>query len=136
MKKRHLEKREQYKGIFYKVVLQRYGHRCGYVEIPKDLNISKRDFSFDSDLEVHGGITYAEVENETKVIGFDCAHYMDSPDVKNTLKHFTDLSDNELMFLSWSIEDGKVRSLEYVEKECKNLIDKLLEKYNYGGEIK
>ena len=136
MKKHHLEKREQYKGIFYKVVLQRLGHRCGYVEIPKDLNISKRDFSFDSDLEVHGGITYAKVENETKVIGFDCAHYMDGIDVEKAMEHFTDLSDNELMFLSWGIGDGKVRSLEYVEKECKNLIDQLLEKYNYGGEIK
>lgn len=133
MKKHHLEKREQYKGIFYKVVLQRFGHRCGYVEIPEDLNISEQDFSFDSDLEVHGGITYAQLEYGTKVIGFDCAHYMDSADVESTMETFTDLNDTELMLLNYTFGDGKVRSLEYVEEQCKNLIDQLLEKYNYGG---
>lgn len=67
-------------------ILQRnpMGAWCGYVGIPKDHKFYGQDE--DLDLDVHGGITYAEECNDhichdstEKVwwLGFDCAHAYD-----------------------------------------------------------
>ncbi len=54
------------------------GHLCGYCMIPKDHKYhgkTKDVFTFDYD--VHGGITYNEMQDEDHWIGFDCAHCND-----------------------------------------------------------
>ena len=58
-------------------------YRCGYVQISKNMTINT------SDIDCHGGITYAykeppsplEINDEDKwYIGFDCAHAFDTTD--------------------------------------------------------
>lgn len=50
---------------------------CGYFYIP----ISNIKFVNFDKLKVHGGITYNQTSKDNKfyIIGFDCAHYNDSP---------------------------------------------------------
>jgi hypothetical protein len=52
------------------------GHLCGYIVIPKEHPFygMYRDHI---PLAVHGGITYANHEDDDYVIGFDCAHAED-----------------------------------------------------------
>lgn len=60
----------------------RYGHLCGYTAFPLASLPESWHGNCDADalqfLDVHGGITYAEVEDGWCVFGFDCAHSGDS----------------------------------------------------------
>ena len=90
---------------------------CGYVVIPDDHKIYKEDDwnLLDDEYEVHGGITYTGWHRENQdewVIGFDCNHAMDNPEIENA---------------------------EYTENECKNLINQLAintNKYYYGMRLR
>lgn len=77
---------------------------CGYVEIPqcsKFYNVHDFDV-LDDEIEAYGGVTYANTLLETGnfVLGFDCHHSWDSPDVQN---------------------------IEFTLKECYNLVDQIIE---------
>ena len=77
---------------------------CGYVEIPqcsKFYNVYDFDV-LDDEIEAYGGVTYADTLPETGnfVLGFDCHHLWDSPDVQN---------------------------IEFTLKECCNLVDQIIE---------
>lgn len=54
------------------------GQLCGYVNIFPTHPWFKKDYD-EIDATVHGGLTYSalDVETNTWVIGFDCAHYND-----------------------------------------------------------
>jgi hypothetical protein len=62
-------------------------HLCGYVAIHKSKIPKEWRGWYDADglqyLDVHGGITYAEVEGQYCIFGLDCAHYGDdeNPDM-------------------------------------------------------
>ena len=77
----------------------------GYVIIPKGHKFYEADDMDEDvmDLEVHGGITFADVLPEVGefALGFDCAHFRDNP------------FDNDD---------------RYVSEECKNLIKEIKEK--------
>lgn len=78
---------------------------CGYVEIPKESRFYYID-DFDKlndELEAHGDINFAENLPETGnfVLGFDCNHVWDSPEVQDE---------------------------EFTLKECFNLVDQIIEK--------
>lgn len=82
-----------------------HGHLCGYVGVPKEhpswgVGLEKAPF------DVHGGITYSEMEGETWWFGFDCAHAGDlipgSPSPGHTYK-----------------------DIEYVKRECMKLAEQL-----------
>lgn len=79
-------------------------HYCGYVVIndddiiPRD-NDPEGDFDYDAyGIECHGGLTFGRVINGQNVIGFDCAHFDDTPEVQN---------------------------LAFCVQECKSIIDQL-----------
>ena len=58
-----VEFQREYKGVHIVGVLNAIGYRCGYVGIKKtdkNLKILERI----NELEVHGGVTFARVENE------------------------------------------------------------------------
>ena len=92
--------------------------------LKKEDNISM-DLLFD----VHGGITFADFGKNLMAnkpgwwIGFDCAHCDDAKDPeimdKKTRKIFSGLSNF-----------GVVRNKEYVEQECKNLIEQIIKYFD------
>jgi hypothetical protein len=83
---------------------------------------------------VHGGITYCGGGENSKYpvksnywwFGFDCAHYMDNIDTEKLMEYFPDSKftksriENAIMF-----DSGYVRYLDYVEQECRNLVDQI-----------
>ncbi len=150
MRKKRIEVNEKYKGYEYLVYATSMGHRCGYVRIPKkhylygrgyfeELNVKfnrKLNPFIDSEgnvamsilFDVHGGITfsnkgtYAEFNKRGWWIGFDCAHSGDKPDCKL----MDDKRKNKNYYEYYKSICGEIRSKEYVEQECKNLIDQII----------
>lgn len=49
----------------------------GYVALPKEHPCFGKSY-YDIDVKVHGGLTYAEMEGDFWVVGFDTAHAFDS----------------------------------------------------------
>lgn len=120
-------------------------------ELPNDKEISGVFQAFISTLdkndririaaffEVHGGITYAgggkkseyPVESDLWWFGFDCAHCWDANDYETAVWIFKD--DPEILdmlkrnrYSRWQTH-GTIRTLEYVENECKKLADQLID---------
>lgn len=63
----------QHAGLDCQIQLQRLGHYCGYVSIPLTHPLAFHS-SMDLELSVHGGVTFAQRNDNMWVIGFDCAH--------------------------------------------------------------
>lgn len=91
-----------YKGYKYFIIPSLFGALNGYAELPK----SWRDGDED-ELTVHGGITFKgyvrDGASKVKVIGFDTLHAFD---------------------------DQETWDLKSVEKECKYMIDEMIEVWN------
>ncbi|QIG36416.1 hypothetical protein IBB3154_0927 [Ligilactobacillus salivarius] len=89
-----------YKGYKYFIIPSLFGALNGYAELPKDWKDGDED-----ELIVHGGITFKgyvrDGASKVKVIGFDTLHVFD---------------------------DQKTRDLKSVERECKYMIDEMIEK--------
>lgn len=131
-------------GHKYIVRLQQMGHRCGYVKVNNEeiyQKIADCYWNFDLDkysLAVHGGITLVEKNPISYFlpdgcwIGFDCNHLGDLPDFNALLMDF----DVPFKDLRTKIDDvlfefkhsrPTIRTKEYVEAECKNLINQLVQ---------
>jgi hypothetical protein len=133
-----------YKGYDYLVTFNRIGFRCGYVAIDATHPLYEKDLmgSDGYDLSVHGGVTFFDKNHfveelfdhvcDDKWIGFDCGHCYDSYDKDFAEKHF-DLRDTErehmqrMESISRIDPECTIRTKEYVEEQCKNLIDQLIE---------
>lgn len=80
-----VEREWEHAGLLCAVVQGREGsNRCGYVRIPPTHPFYQKNY-MDVDMEVHGGLTYAQiepcVEHEDGIgwwFGFDCAHAGDA----------------------------------------------------------
>ena len=84
---------------------------------------------------VHGGLTYAgnradyPVESNLWWLGFDCAHCGDAYDWDLVEKYWGDNPQMQRRLkinrdLGW---DNEIRTQEYVENECKSLVDQIIE---------
>jgi hypothetical protein len=98
------EKRFSYKG-FECVILRCGVHLCGYVGIPKGHKYYGKDY-YHINVDVHGGLTYANKDDGYWVIGFDCAHSGD---------YTGGMFDSE----------GTYRDMEYVESQIKSLVEQI-----------
>ena len=89
-------------------------HLCGYVVIPKDSKYFESDDYYNYDIDCHWGLTFAgsiEPINVDFAIGFDCAHCND----------INRLDDN------WeSSNKATYKDVNYVDEECKSIIDQLI----------
>lgn len=129
-----VEFQREYKGVHIVGVLKAIGYRCGYVGIKKtDKNLKILDRI--NELEVHGGVTFARVENEYPIktsekliwIGFDCAHLNDGMDCGAASQLAT--NKEEIIFLKVLGEVNKgchVWTAEEVESECNKLADEII----------
>lgn len=86
--------------------------------------------------DVHGGITYSDkngiypIESELYWFGFDCAHYTDAKDYETALKYFENEKATIMRLKELDCKyptQGEVRTQEYVENECRNLVDQIIE---------
>jgi hypothetical protein len=65
------------------VVAREHMHRCGYVRVPPKHSTHGKHYD-DVDVEIHGGLTFSEIEScehEDGIgywFGFDCAHCFDA----------------------------------------------------------
>ena len=138
MKKYIIEKEFEVEGFKCVILGSYFGHRCGYIAIPKEHELYGKDYD-SIDIDIHGGFTYAEysegeypIKSDENVwwIGFDCAHYMDAKDL-NLMDKF---EDKELLEYEISLREklgqyGTVKTVEYVENELINAVKQIKEKY-------
>lgn len=127
-----VEKQFEYKGHDCICVFNCLGYRCGYVSVDDYKNRSEYD------IDCHCGLSFGasrlpEYCNSKKdyYIGFDCGHICDGHDYDTALKYgiinekqYYNLIEME-MRLSTFLQP--VRSLEYVEEQCKKIVDQLEE---------
>lgn len=123
-----VEKQFNYKGHDCICIFNLRGFRCGYVSVP-----DKEKPYEDYDIECHGGLTFdGELPDDYKpkadyYIGFDCGHYCDGVDydqaVKYNLIEQSEADYNKKLFSSLS--DRPVRDLDYVEANCRSIVDQL-----------
>lgn len=125
-----VEKQFEYKGHDCICVFGCLGYRCGYVSVD-----GNKDFN-EYDIDCHCGLSFG-VERLSKecnpkkdyYIGFDCTHICDGHDFDLALKYglITEKRYNELMEIQIHLPTflQPVRSLEYVEEQCKKIVDQL-----------
>lgn len=101
-----------------------YGNLNGYVAIPKGHKMwGKGDDVLD--VEVHGGLTYAQLDEETDewVVGFDTNHVMDfTPKLALTLMKYVDRNTDDLEF---RMKGTTYRTFEWVKAEVQRLAQQL-----------
>lgn len=93
------------------------------------MNLKPEDnITMDLLFDVHGGITWSDWGKNNKFkkpgwwIGFDCAHSGDGKDVSIMDESHRKMNEE----YSFSVLDGIARSKKYVERECKNLIEQIV----------
>lgn len=115
------------------VILTSMGHRCGYVGVPETHPLFGKDWG-DVDVDVHGGLTYAEPSGDgypkgvaypTWWFGFDCAHSWDAPDMDALEKFLPTAQFKRVSQWAHAYSESEVRSQAYVEAECRSLADQL-----------
>lgn len=94
------------------------GHLCGYVCIPAENRLYSED---DICIKAHGGITYDRISDHWRIVGFDCAHYMDIVPYSEHLidKAFSGYKDR--LFLT----NGRYRDFDYVKGEVKRMAEQV-----------
>lgn len=116
----------EHQGFEWMVIHNGGGYRCGYMRIPAGHPWHGKGYD-DLNVEVHGGLTFAEPDVPCDApgpdtdwwLGFDCAHAFDAPD--------PELPTNENDCFKWVPRLGDVvRTQDYVEAECKSLCQQAL----------
>lgn len=83
-------------------------------------------------VECHGGLTYSsghlplQEDKDMWWIGFDCAHYTDARDFEALSKYFPKSSILAKIDEYRRGQFGTIKTLEFCEEECKNIVDQIL----------
>ena len=128
-----------YKGHEYLIVLNKIGHRCGYVAMLPEHPFNNFSRFDDIDIECHGGVTFLDSDHGLKKllpipctdkwIGFDCGDDLDLSDEEAFKKYFgQEIHDSRKSFFKDCGIEMFVRTFDYVEQECYSIIDQLIEK--------
>lgn len=133
-----VEERFIYKGYPCVVLFQPLAFRTGYVGLPKTSKYYKENYSC-IPISCHGGLTYGrnylfgQNDEETWWIGFDCAHYGDGYDNKAAKEYYK--NDKAAMKQLQKLKDlhdmsngyWEFRTLDYVKRDCKFIVDQIIE---------
>lgn len=119
-----------YKNHEYLITFTHLGHRCGYVAIA-DCEVKYVD-----GIKCHGGVTFDGRDHAAKNlldiscndfwVGFDAAHFGDKGCAETAIKYFPD--SNKAATFAVDDEFSTHKTYEYMEGECKSIIDQLTEK--------
>ena len=128
-------KQSSHLGIEWVITHNGMGVRCGYIKVlPGHPWYGKTtDNEKLYDINVHGGITFAQAdvscdgkgEDNGWWLGFDCGHSGDRPDLDLPMDEAGKLIAKTLA--TASIDNGKIRTTEYVEQQCMNLCEQAKE---------
>ena len=110
----------KYLGYRY-IILNLGTHPTAYIEIPKGHKLNGQDYD-DIDLNVHGGLTYSRhellgIDSENWYIGWDYAHC-------------DDYAGYELNMPKELRTHSKKWTTEEIDKECKDAIQQIVDKYD------
>lgn len=136
------ESRFEYKGFPCVVLFMPMGYRCGYVGLLKGNKYYKKKYD-DIPVDCHCGLTYSEPglfrqnDNDTWWIGFDCVHLCDGIDIESFKKYYMNELKSKAVDTQRAAMLGvyqmyrlcneyPVRTQEYVENECKKIIDQIV----------
>ena len=126
-----VEKQFEYKGHDCICIFNCRGYRCGYVSVDNNKDYNEYDVACHCGLTFSGTLPYNYGQKETYYIGFDCGHICDGNDYATALKYglLTEKRFNELMEMEIQLPTflQPVRSLEYVEEQCRKIVDQLEE---------
>lgn len=104
------------------------GHLCGYIQIPENHPWYNAN-PFEIECNIHGGITYGQMEEDGYWIGFDCAHYNDiCPSVEKMRKQSRLFLD--LTYLKDALHNAVYKNFAYVTMECISLAEQALQVKN------
>ena len=124
-----VEKQFEYKGHDCICIFGCLGYRCGYVSVDDDKEFNEYDIECHGGLSFSGTLPYDYRQKETYYIGFDCGHICDGNDYNLALKYglINEKRFNELLEMQIHLPTflEPVRSLEYVEEQCKKIVDQL-----------
>ena len=123
-----VEKQFNYKGHDCICIFSIRGIRCGYVSVT-----DKEKPYDDYDIDCHGGLTFdGELPDYYKpkadyYIGFDCGHYCDGVDYDQAVKYnlITQSEAGYSKKLFSYLSNYPVRDLNYVEANCRSIVDQL-----------
>ena len=139
LKPHKIEREWYHAGLQCVVVIARCagGHRCGYVRVPAGHPDHGKGWD-GPDVDVHGGLTFAEIEpcaHDDGIgywFGFDCAHAGDASYDPNNLP------DHEVDFRKRYPEFDRMNALEHywsqveVERETERLAEQFAERGNHA----
>ena len=123
--------------IIRKIVLEPYnpthtfgGYFCGYCKVPEGHPYhNKSVFEGElSNVEVHGGLTYGQMEDDGYWIGFDCCHSFDiTPSMQKCYKQI----EEDLISKFPSIKNSPVlcrqyRNIAYCVEQCKSMAEQII----------
>lgn len=125
-----IEKQFEYKGHDCICVFNCLGYRCGYVSVDDDNNY------YEYDIDCHCGLSFGASglpkdynPKKNYYIGFDCGHICDGNDYDLALRYGLINEKQYNNFIEMQIHLPTflepVRSLEYVEEQCKKIVDQL-----------
>ena len=121
----YIEKEFEHAGLKCVCAATNGGWRCGYVGVNKEHPAYAVDYWDVENISVHGGLTFSHGQDQNFLagnywwFGFDCNHFGDGID--KTL--LDDTTRKEFGFMAEL--EGEVRTLEFVESECKSLAEQL-----------
>lgn len=127
-----VEKQFEYKGHDCICIFNCLGYMSGYVSVDEYKDC------YEYDIDCHCGLSFGasrlpEYYKPKKVyyIGFGCGHICDGNDYDLALKYglLTEKRFNELMEMQIQLPTflQPVRELEYVEEQCRKIVDQLEE---------
>ena len=128
-----VEKSFEYKGYPCVILFMPMCYRCGYVGIPRETAVGVNA------IDCHGGITYTEAylwkqdDPDKWWIGFDCMHFPDGFDVESGMNYWRDNEEQQNTIknlFSRMSPYHQLRSLAFVENECKHIVDQIEEERN------
>lgn len=137
----YIESGGEYKNYEYLVTFNTVGHRGGYVAVPRNHPHYKKQYdTLRHLLDVHGGVEFFSKSKRAEVylghpcpekwVGFSAGHIFDARDIECTKKYFPNdpLSRCPEIEDAWSRLKRKtvLRTNEFMENECKRLIDQLI----------